>query len=158
MTIQSQSRRLRLFILSLSLFCFGVSAAQSIDSTKQAPDIEVVSAKWVMYVFKPGVSVQPAIGSETIQKSERANDPMPVVVPNPNISAKPIERRSYMYSAEVLNRGQKVIKALKWSYVFSDKVTHKKLKRLLTFNDATIRPAEKKTLQFRTPLSPPMPP
>ena len=106
-----------------------------------------------MYVFKPAVSTAPA-PSQTIGH-EDAKNPLPVVVPNPDITTKPTERQSYSYFAEILNRGQKVIKALKWSYVFSDKVTHEELKRLLTFSDATIRHSEKKTVQLRTPLSPP---
>jgi hypothetical protein len=126
---------------------------QQVESA--APDIEVVSAKWVMNVLKPRAATGPAISSETIEKSERVNDPIPVIVPNPKDLSKPIERQFYVYSAEILNRGQKVIKALKWSYVFSDRVTHEELKRHRTFGDATIRPSEKKTLQFRTPLSPP---
>jgi hypothetical protein len=80
---------------------------------------------------------------------------MPVMVPNPNVSAKPIERQSYIYSAVMLNRGQQDIKALKWSYVFSDPVTHEELKRQLGFGGVTIHPAEKKTLQIRTPSAPP---
>jgi hypothetical protein len=108
-----------------------------------------------MTVFKPSVASRPAISSETIEKSERVNDPMPPQVPTPNSSAKPIERQSYTYSAEIRNRGQNEIKALKWAYVFSDPVTHEELKRLGTFGDVTIRPAEKKSITFRTPMSPP---
>ena len=119
------------------------------------PDVEVVSQKVVMYVFKPGVSPAPPISSETIEREGKANDPMPVVVPNPNIAGKPIERQWYSYYAEILNRGPKVIKALKWSYVFRDKVTHEEINRLGAFNDATIRHSEKKTVMLRTPLSPP---
>jgi hypothetical protein len=120
-----------------------------------APEVEVVSAKWVLNIIKPRAATGPAMSSETIEKSERVNDPIPVVIPNPKDLSKPIERRFYVYSAEILNRGQKVIKALKWSYVFSDRVTHEELKRHGAFSEATIRPSEKKTLQFRTPLSPP---
>ena len=120
-----------------------------------APDLEIVSARWTMYVLKPGVSPQPAISSTTIQKSDNVWDPIPVQVPNPTVSSKPIERHQYNYSAELRNRGQKEIKALIWSYVFTDPVTHEELKRQRGYDALTLRTSQKKTVQIRSWSSPP---
>jgi hypothetical protein len=107
-----------------------------------------------MTVFKPGVGREPAMANVTIQREGKANDPMPVIVPAPNVSAKPIERQFFTYTAEILNRGQKDIKKLAWDYVFSDPVTHEKLKRQLGLS-AGPGAGHKKTLQIRTASSPP---
>src|SRR6185436_5429 len=106
MKSRSPRYRLRLLIVGLSLFCSGAAAIAGTGGAvlqqkiSSPPDIEVVSHKWTIVVFKPGVSPRPAISSETIDRGESVNrpipvDPMPVQVPNPNISAKPIERQSY---------------------------------------------------------------
>jgi len=70
MTIRSPSRRLRLCILSLSLFCSGAAVGQSTGTpgVSSPPDIEVVSRQWTMIGFKPGVFPRPAISSETVDE------------------------------------------------------------------------------------------
>ncbi|HYW71314.1 MAG TPA: hypothetical protein VE961_09780 [Pyrinomonadaceae bacterium] len=119
------------------------------------PDVEVLSIKWVVTEFKTPASTTPAAPSETIAREGRDRDPMPVVVPNPNIPGKPTEHRFYSYYVEILNRGAKDIKAVKLSYILSDKETHTELKRFLGFGAATIRHSEKKSVRFWSPSSPP---
>jgi|ERR1044072_3767663 hypothetical protein len=147
---------MRILALQFLIFCAWASGTSGLPQQTTAPDIEVLSKKWVIYVYNRPVATGPAMPNETIQREGKANDPMPVMVPNPNVTAKPTEHRMYTYSAEIRNRGPKVIKALKWSYVFSDPVTDEELKRQSTFSDVTIRHDEKKTLLLRTPLSPPL--
>jgi hypothetical protein len=120
-----------------------------------APDIEVVSANVTMTIFRLGPPTQTATGSETIGREGKVNDPMPVIVPNPGVSAKPIERQLYTYSAELRNRGQKEIKRLIWSFVFSDPVTHDELKRERGFMFSSISPGQKKTVTHKSASSPP---
>jgi hypothetical protein len=120
-----------------------------------SPDIEVVSSKVTMTVFKSGVATEAATGSETIGREGKANDPMPVIVPNPNAPAKSSERQFYTYSAVIRNRGQKEIKRLIWSFVFSDPVTHEELKRERGFALSSISPGQKKTVKKVSASSPP---
>jgi hypothetical protein len=106
MTIQSLSRRLRLFLLSLSLFCFGAAAVAWADGAvlpqkiSSPPDIEVVSHKWTMYVFHLGSPMVPR--SAASYPTERSGKP-PAAGPWCPIRAslKPIERQSYTYAAEM---------------------------------------------------------
>jgi len=120
-----------------------------------APDIEVVSSKVTMTVFKSRGAPPPDTSSDTIRREGKANDPMPVRVPNPSVSARPIEPQFSTYSAVIRNRGQKEIKRLIWSFVFSDPVTHEELKRERGFMLNSISPGQKKTLTHRSASSPP---
>jgi hypothetical protein len=120
-----------------------------------APDIEVISAKMTMKVFKSGGAPQPDTSSDTIGREGKANDPMPVIVPNPSVRAKTSELRYYIYSAELRNRGQKEIKKLIWSVVFSDPVTHEELKRERGFARISIPPGQKKSVKTVSASSPP---
>ena len=120
-----------------------------------APDIEIISAKVTMKVFKSGGAPQPDTNSDTIGREGKANDPMPVIVPNPRVTDKPREQRFYTYSAELRNRGQKEIKRLIWSFVFSDPVTHEELKRERGFTLSSISPGQKKTVKSVSASSPP---
>jgi hypothetical protein len=126
--------------------------AQQVPS---APDIEVISAKVTMTVFKSGGAPQPDTSSDTIGREGKANDPMPVRVPNPSVADKPTERQFYTYSAEIRNRGQKEIKRLIWSFVFSDPVTHEELKRQRGFTLSSISPGQKKSVKTVSASSPP---
>jgi hypothetical protein len=120
-----------------------------------APDIEVISAKVTMTVFKSGGAPQPDPSSDTIGREGKANDPIPVRVPNPGDAAKPSERQFYTYAAVLHNRGQKEIKRLIWSFVFSDPVTHEELKRQHGFTLSSISPGQKKTVKTVSASSPP---
>jgi hypothetical protein len=144
-------------IIVLRLLCAIAWASSPVPPPQvpTSPDIEVISAKVTMTVFKSGGSPQPDTSSDTIGREGKANDPMPVIVPNPNVSAKPIERQFSTYSAVIRNRGQKEIKRLIWSFVFSDPVTHEELKRERGFMLNSISPGQKKTLTHRSASSPP---
>jgi hypothetical protein len=80
---------------------------------------------------------------------------MPVVVPNPNIAQRTRDRSYYIYSAQVINRGEKKIEGLAWDYVFKDQTTHQELKRQLGMNAVPLQHNQKTTVQIRTPISPP---
>jgi hypothetical protein len=77
----------------------------------------------------------------------------PLPTPRP-YQPDPHEHVYYVYSAELMNHGEKNIKAVAWDYVFRDKTTHEELKRQLGF---TAGPAhgQKKTVKITTPSSPP---
>ena len=146
---------MRIIALQLLSAIAWASSALPPQQVPSAPDIEVVSAKVTMTAFKSGAAPQPDTSSDTIGREGKANDPMPVIVPNPSVPAKPSERRFYIYSAELRNRGQKEIKRLIWSFVFSDPVTHEELKRERGFTVSSISPGQKKTVKKVSASSPP---
>src|ERR1041385_3052617 len=120
-----------------------------------APEIEVVSAKWTRRAGKTAISTDTGISSETIQRSGEEHDPMPVIVPNPKVSAKPTEYAIYTYSTTIINRGQKDIKALAWDYVFRDSVTQEDLRRQMGFSATGVGRNQKSTMEFKSYSSPP---
>ena len=140
-----------------AFLCAAAVLAQPIQTPQipSAPDIEVVSATVTMTVYKSGGVPQPDTSSDTIGREGKANDPMPVIVPNPRVSARPSERQFYRYSAELRNHGQKEIKRLIWSFVFSDPVTHEELRRERGFSLSSISPGQKKTVKTISASSPP---
>jgi hypothetical protein len=146
---------MRLIALLLLYAIAWVSSPLPPPQVPSAPDIEVVSAKVTMKVFKSGGAPQPDTSSDTIGREGKANDPMPVIVPNPSVPAKTSELRYYLYSAELRNRGQKEIKKLIWSFVFSDPVTHEELKRQRGFARISISPGQKKSVKTVSASSPP---
>jgi len=143
-------------IINLILCAFVWTSVQApAQQVAPAPDIEVISAKVTTTVYKSGGAPQPDTSSDTIGREGKANDPMPVRVPSPSIPAKPSERQFYTYSAELRNRGQKEIKRLIWSFVFSDPVTHEELKRERGFARISISPGQKKSVKTVSASSPP---
>lgn len=165
MTIQSPSPRLRLFLLSLSLFSIWAIASVSRSTVISAPQnatetspsgVEVASAKWVRVVQKPARQITPDIAPEEIRAADVWNSNRPVrPLPTPRpYQPDPREHVYYVYSAELINHGEKNIKAVAWDYVFRDKTTHAELKRQLGF---TVGPGRgrKKTVTITTPSSPP---
>jgi len=143
-------------ILIWAIVCAGgeISFQQKPEETN-APDIEVVSAKWAMHVGNAGLSNPSAGPSQTIQRSGEAQDPMPVIVPNPKVSARATDHTMYTYSTTIFNRGQKDIRALAWDYVFRDRVTQAELKRLKGYSAARLGRNQKSMMQFKTYSSPP---
>jgi hypothetical protein len=78
MTIQSPSRRLRLFILSLSLFACGVTAAQTTSPPVGPPGISVVETKLEKaQFFTRGVPTfaDPVVDEKTGQRLLRVLSP-----------------------------------------------------------------------------------
>jgi|GEM_PF-1720173 len=117
-----------------------------------APDLEIVSAKWTR-VAKPRVLLDP--GAPSIAVSRGDNGSIPVVVPDPNIAQRTLGHTYYVYSAQVINRGEKEIKGLAWDFVFKDKDTHEELKRQLGYTTLRLHRNAKATMEIRTPSSPP---
>lgn len=130
-----------------------VTASQPQNPPKpSAPELEIVSAKWIK-VVNQGTLIDPGAPSVTI--GHEGNQQMPVVVPNPNIAQRTRDRSYYIYSAQVINRGEKEIKGLAWDYVFKDRNTHEELKRQLGYSTVGLHRNQKTSVQIRTPSSPP---
>jgi hypothetical protein len=166
MTIQSPSPRLRLFVLSLSLFSIWAIASVSRSMVISAPQnatetspsgVEVASAKWTRVLEKPPRQLTSDIPPENVRAVDNRNNNTspagPLPTPRP-YQPDPRERVYYVYSAELINHGEKNIKAVAWDYVFSDKTTHEELKRQLGFTPGPGR-GQKKTVKITTPSSPP---
>ena len=166
MTIQSPSPRLRLFLLSLSLFSIWAIASVSRSTVISAPQngtetspagVEVASAKWIRVLQKPPRQITPDIPPENVRAvdvwNSNTSNARPLPTPRP-YQPDPREHVYYIYSAELINHGEKNIKAVAWDYVFSDKTTHEELKRQKGF---TVGPGrgQKKSVKITTPSSPP---
>jgi hypothetical protein len=118
-----------------------------------APDLEIVSAKWTKVAT--GTVLDPGGPGQTIQREGKANDPMPVVVPNPTITRKVRGLTYYVYSARIINHGKKEIKGLAWDYVFKDQTTHEELKRQSGSSAVEVRHNQKTTVKIFSASSPP---
>ena len=131
-----------LYLLGVSLFTCVPGTAQQVTNSAGAAGIEIVSCNWIKLVVRPNSSA-PTPNSQTIERGGRPMDP---VVPMPNVTPTRPTRHVYVYSATVVNKEQKPIKALFWNYTFSDPVTHAELKRQTGFSSARIGVNEKKTI------------
>ena len=143
---------MRSIVLQLVFSITWMGSSVPPPQTPSIPEVEVLSRKWKM-VVKPGAIFDPGAPSTTI--GHEGNGPMPVVVPNPGISGKTRDRTYYVYSAEVINHGQKGIKALAWHYIFNDRTTHEELKRQLGYRTVGLHQNQKALLEIRTASSPP---
>lgn len=146
---------MRIIALQLLYAIAWASSPLAPQQVPTAPDIEVISAKVTTRVYKFGGAPQPDTSSDTIGREGKANDPMPVIVPNPRLPSRNSEQTFYIYSAEIRNRGQKEIKRLIFTFVFSDPVTHEELKRERGFPRSSISPGQKKTVTSTSASSPP---
>lgn len=110
MTNQSLSRRLRLFLLSLSLFCLGAAAAQLTPRANQPPGVSVLEYRYEKHTAHGMMFPQPT--------------PVPVGEVNegvPNRSVNwPQGGSSYFYYIQIRNEGPKVIRSMTLDYVFDD--------------------------------------
>ena len=140
MTIPLPSRRLRLFILSLSLFSSGVAAAQSTTTPVGSSGVSVVDNKWLK-VRKRDMST-PTIPPPEVDEKTGAVKP-----PNDNSDLRHTSgdvpgdvrtkarrdddrlRYNYFYWIKIKNDGPKKIRSLAFDYVFVDPETKQELKR-----------------------------
>jgi hypothetical protein len=141
MAIPSPVRRLRLFILSLSLFCFGV-AAQSI-STPPGVTIHKIKSETFTNVNSTGSVAAPG------------SNPNRLPLPSDG-SAIRIERTElHAYSMELSNDGPKPIRAVAWDFIFAERKTNVEQLRHSFANLQKIDTGQTKTVKFTTSLGPP---
>lgn len=131
-----------------------ITASPPQNPPKSAPDLEIVSAKWTK-VANHSTPSDPGGPGQTIQREGKANDPMPVIVPNPKITTRTLGLTYYIYSARIINRGEKEIKGLAWDYVFKDKATHEELERKPGISAVGLRHNQKTTVRIFSASSPP---
>lgn len=142
----------RLFLLGASLFVCGPAFSQQPTNSAGPPGIEIVSCNWLQLVVSSNPS-SPTPNSPPIYRDDTR--PYIPVDPTPVIPQKGTTRNFYVYSATVINRERKTIKAMLWNYVFRDPVTHSELKRHPRISWEKIGPNQKKTLQMKSLSSPP---
>lgn len=143
-------RTLARLVLFGSLACGPVVSQQPLRQVGP-PNIEIISRSWLIRFMRPSPSA-PRPNSQTVERGDKGMEP---IDPTPKITETPREIRVYVYSAVILNPGPRDIKALSWDYLFSDPVTRAELKRQSGFSAGKVRVNQKKTLQIRTPSSPP---
>jgi hypothetical protein len=140
MTIKSPDRRLRLFMLSLSLFCSGVTVAQSTSTSAGPPGVTVLDNKWIK-VRKRDMST-PTIAPPQVDETSGMVKP-----PNDNSDLKhtsvevPGDVRSkaraddvrlqynYFCWIRIKNASDKKIRSIAYDYVFIEPSTKEELKR-----------------------------
>ena len=144
-------RLTRLFLLGASLLAYGSGVSQEATNSAGPSRVEIISRSWMKIVSRPNDPLA-APNSQTI---ERGDDPLEPVDPLPPTAPKSPTHQYYVYSATIVNRGPKTIKALRWNYTFSDPATHAQLRRQFGFSSARIGVNEKRTLEIRTAASPP---
>jgi len=136
-----------------ALACLTITASPPQDPPKSTPDLEIVSTKWTKVAN--GTVLDPGGPGQTIQREGKANDPMPVIVPNPKITRRIRGLTYYVYSAKIINHGAKDVKGLAWDYVFKDKTTHEELKRQSGASAVGLRHNQKTTVKIFSASSPP---
>jgi hypothetical protein len=145
-----------LLALGVSLLACGSAVSQQATNSAELSGLEVISRNWTKIVSRPN-SPSATPNSQTIAREDHneRNRPFEPVDPAPKTARTPPNWEYFLYSATVLNRGQKEVKSLMWHYVFSDPVTHAELKRQTGFSSESIGVNKKKTLQIRSRSSPP---
>jgi hypothetical protein len=141
MTIQSPSRRLRLFLLSLSLFSCGIAAAQTPSPQLGPPGVSVVGTKWEkIRTFTRAVPTFPApVVSETSGQLKPPNDnsdlrrmgggEVPADVQVKAINDQTAQLFFYYIFIKVKNTGPKKIRSVAYDFIFTDAGTREELKR-----------------------------
>jgi hypothetical protein len=118
-----------------------VSAAQTPEPASP-PTIQILSQKWSKIAI--------------VQDSE---EPDYNVIPAPSRSPAPNQTRTlkatrYLFEAKVKNIGDKVIRAMRWDYVFTDPDTQDEIDRRRFYSTITIHPNHEKTLEGYTRSAP----
>ena len=145
MPMQSGYRRLSFLALSLSLFCFGVAAAQS--TAGQPPGVSVLEWKWLK-VTSHGMNYTAApYPSAVTQHTDNVPNPTPPEWPSGT---------AFLYTVRIRNEGPKVIKSLAFDYVFDDAASKKELARRSLHSFEKIDLNKTKTIEIRAvPSGPP---
>ena len=125
------------------LFAIIATVAASSQTPEQAPpNVQILSQKWSKIAI--------------VQDSE---EPDYNVIPAPSRSPAPNQPRTlkgtrYLYEAKVKNIGERVIRAMRWDYVFTDPETQEEVDRRRFYSTVTIHPNHEKTLEGYTRSAP----
>jgi hypothetical protein len=121
-----------------------VASAQIPNTDHASPHVQVLSQKWSKISL--------------VQLTERPD--YGEVMPAPSSQSRPPRRSPivsstrYLYEAKVRNAGDKVIRAMRWDYVFTDPETKEEIDRRRFYSTVTIHPNQEKTLEGYTRSSP----
>jgi hypothetical protein len=167
MTIQSPGRRLRLLILSLSLFCCGIANAQTTSPPAGPPGISVVETTWkkirLFNLALPPTIAPPVVSDTGMVKPPNDNSDLRRTgggeVP-PEVRTKAINDDigkdfSYYLFIKVKNTSPKKILSVAYDFVFTDPGTKEELKRYSRRGFQTIGTNETKWLRSMSLEGPP---
>lgn len=125
-------------------FAIIVAAATYAQTPEAAspPHIQILSQKWSKIAI--------------VQDSE---EPDYNVIPAPSRSPSPNQPRTlkgtrYVYEAKVKYIGDRIIRAMRWDYVFIDPSTQEEVDRRRFYSTVTIHPNHEKTLEGYTRSAP----
>jgi hypothetical protein len=140
MKIHLPSRRLRLFVLSLSLFCSGIAAAQSTSTPAGSPAVSVVENKWLK-VRKRDMSTLVIPPPEIDEKTGMVKPPndysdlrhisgdVPGDVRTKALRDDESLNYNYFYWIKIKNDSPRKIRSIAFDYVFVDPGSKQELKR-----------------------------
>lgn len=127
--------------ISISIAAAGSSSAQTSEQASP-PNVQILGQKWSRIAI--------------VQESE---EPDYNVIPAPSRSPAPNQPRTlqgtrYLYEAKVKNIGDRIIRAMRWDYVFTDPDTKEEIDRRRFYSSVTIQPNHEKTLEGYTRSAP----
>lgn len=120
-----------------------VGRAQTPNSDHIPPNVQILSQKWLKIAV---VQVTDRPDYDVIPAPSRSSPP-------PN-QTRTIQGTRYLYEAKVRNTGDRVIRAMRWDYVFTDPVTLDEVDRRRFYSTVTIHPNQEKTLEGYTRSAP----
>jgi hypothetical protein len=135
--------RLPAMILATSLFVIAVENSSYAQTLEQnPPNVQILSQKWSRIAI--------------VQDSD---EPDFNVIPAPSRTPAPNQPRTlkvtrYFYEAKVRNIGDKIIRAMRWDYVFTDPDTREEIDRRRFYSTVTIQPNHEKRLEGYTRSAP----
>lgn len=135
------SRTIAMILLIIAEGSFPQTAAQTAELSNP-PNVQILSQKWskiavVQESEEPDYNVIPAPS-----RSPVANQP------------RTLQGTRYLYEAKVKNVGDRVIRAMRWDYVFTDPDTKEEIDRRRFYSTVTIQPNHEKTLEGYTRSAP----
>jgi len=155
-------------MLSLSLFCCGIAAAQSTATTAGPPGISVVDSKWekVRFFSKAAPTIDAPVVDEQTGQLKPPNDNSDLrrsgdgSLP-PDARTKAVNDElyksafGYFISIKVENNSPRNIRSIAYDYVFTDPGNKEELKRYSLRAFGTIGVKETKWLKSGPGLGPP---
>jgi|ERR1041384_267974 hypothetical protein len=136
--------RLPVLIIATTSVIVAAAASAPAQSSEQTtpPNVQILNQKWSRIAI--------------VQDSD---EPDFNVIPAPSRSPSPNQPRTlkvtrYLYEAKVRNIGDKIIKAMRWDYVFTDPETREEIDRRRFYSTVTIHPNHEKTLEGYTRSAP----
>jgi hypothetical protein len=132
----------RLIAIFFAIIAAAITAPAQSPEQASPPHIQILSQKWSKIAI--------------VQESE---EPDYNVIPAPSRSPAPNQPRTlkgtrYLFEAKVKNIGDKVVRAMRWDYVFTDPDTQEEVDRRRFYSTVTIHPNHEKTLEGYTRSAP----